>query len=77
VARITPTELKQLMDNGHESVVVDLRGTLDHVADPYTIPGALRISAEELEQRHHEVPRDRTSFCSAHVRTKPLLRRWL
>ena len=66
MARITPTELKQLMDNGHDSVVVDLRGTLDHVADPYTIPGALRISAEELEQRHREIPRDRDIilFCA-------------
>jgi rhodanese-related sulfurtransferase len=46
--------------------VVDLRGTLDHVADPYTIPGALRIAAEELEQRHHEIPRDRDIilFCA-------------
>ena len=58
VARISPTELKQLMDDGHRSVVVDLRGALDHVADPYTIPGALRISAEELEERHQDIPRD-------------------
>ena len=58
VARITPSELKQLMDNGHQSVVVDLRGSLDHLADPYTIPGALRISAEELEARHGDIPRD-------------------
>ena len=66
VARISPVELKQLMDDGHQSVVVDLRGSLDHVADPYTIPGALRISAEELEQRHHDIPRDRDVilFCA-------------
>jgi membrane protein DedA with SNARE-associated domain/rhodanese-related sulfurtransferase len=66
VARITPTELKQLMDNGHPSVVVDLRDILDHMADPYTIPGALRISPEELEQRHHDIPRDRDIilFCA-------------
>ena len=66
VARISPSELKQLMDDGHQSVVVDLRGTLDHVADPYTIPGALRISAEALEQRHHDIPRDRDVilFCA-------------
>src|SRR5262245_45126644 len=49
VARITAAELKQLMDNGHPSVVVDLRDALDHLADPYTIPGALRISPEDLE----------------------------
>jgi membrane protein DedA with SNARE-associated domain/rhodanese-related sulfurtransferase len=66
VARITPTELKQLMDDGHQSVVVDLRGTLDHIADPYTIPGALLIAAEELEARHHDIPRDRDVilFCA-------------
>jgi membrane protein DedA with SNARE-associated domain/rhodanese-related sulfurtransferase len=66
VARITPIELKQLMDDGHRSIVVDLRGALDHVADPYTIPGAMRISAEELEQRHHDIPRDRDVivFCA-------------
>jgi rhodanese-related sulfurtransferase len=36
------------------------------VADPYTIPGALRISPEELEQRHHDIPRDRDVilFCA-------------
>lgn len=66
VARITPAELKQLMDDGHRSVVVDLRGSLDHVADPYTIPGALRISAEELELRHQSIPRDQDIilFCA-------------
>jgi len=66
VARISPKELKQLMDDGQQPVVVDLRGTLDHVADPYTIPGTLRISAEELEQRHHVIPRDRDVilFCA-------------
>ncbi|HEX6948628.1 MAG TPA: DedA family protein/thiosulfate sulfurtransferase GlpE [Nitrospira sp.] len=66
VARISPTELKQLMDDGHQPVIVDLRGTLDHVADPYTIPGTLRISAEQLEQRHHVIPRDRDVivFCA-------------
>ena len=45
---------------------VDLRGALDHEADPYTIPGALRMTAEELEQRHHEIPRhqDVILFCA-------------
>jgi len=54
------------MDNGHQSVVADLRDILDHVADPYTIPGALRISPEEFEQRHHDIPRDRDVilFCA-------------
>jgi membrane protein DedA with SNARE-associated domain len=44
----------------------ELRGALDHEADPYTIPGALRMTAEELEQRHHEIPRhkDVILFCA-------------
>jgi rhodanese-related sulfurtransferase len=66
IARITAEELKQMMDNGHEVLVVDLRGALYHEADPYTIRGALRMTAEELEQRHHEIPRhqDVILFCA-------------
>ena len=66
IARITAEELKRMMDNGHELMVVDLRGALDHEADPYTIRGALRMTAEKLEQRHHEIPRhqDVILFCA-------------
>jgi membrane protein DedA with SNARE-associated domain/rhodanese-related sulfurtransferase len=66
IARITAEEVKQMMDNGHELLVVDLRGALDHEGDPYTIRGALRMTAEELEQRHHEIPRhkDVILFCA-------------
>ena len=59
IARITADELKQMMDDGHEVMIVDLRQPLDRQADPYTIPGALRMAVEELEHRHHEIPRDR------------------
>jgi len=66
MARISPDELKRLMDDGHDVMVVDLRGALDHEADPHTIPGALRMTAEELEHRHHEIPRDQDVilFCA-------------
>ncbi len=66
MARISPDELKRLMDDGQAVVVVDLRGALDHEADPHTIPGALRMTAEELEHRHHEIPRDQDVilFCA-------------
>jgi len=47
------------MNNGHEMMIVDLRRPLDIEADSYTIPGALRMGVEELEHRHHEIPRDR------------------
>jgi membrane protein DedA with SNARE-associated domain len=59
VARITPEELKRRLDAGEAVVIVDLRGSLDLAHDPQTLPGALRMSAEELETRHVEIPRDR------------------
>ncbi len=59
IARITVDELKELMDTGCEVMIVDLRGPVDRTADPYTIPGSLQIAVEELELRHHEIPRDR------------------
>jgi len=66
IARITADELKQMMDNGHKMMIVDLRQPLDIQADPYTIPGALRVAMEELEQRHHEIPKDQDVilYCS-------------
>jgi len=35
-------------------------------AVPYAIPGAVRIAAEDLEQRHPDLPRDReiVLYCS-------------
>lgn len=50
VDRITPDELKQRLDAGEKVVVVDLRGSLDFEIDPQRLPGALRVSAEQLEQ---------------------------
>lgn len=66
IARISVDELKQMMDEGRDHLIVDLRGALDHQADPYTIPGALRMTAEELEHRHHEIPRHQAVilFCA-------------
>jgi hypothetical protein len=59
IARITPGELKQRLDAGEDVVVVDLRAMVDAAAMPYAIPGALRLAAEELEDRHAALPRDR------------------
>ena len=64
VSRITARELRDMIRDGEEPIIVDLRNHVDRQAD--TIPGALRITAEELEERHHEIPRDRdiVLFCS-------------
>src|SRR5450755_1840558 len=64
VARITPEQLKEMLDAGEPIVVVDVRSTLE--SDDDSVPGALRIPLEELETRHADIPRDREIilFCS-------------
>lgn len=58
VARITPEELKGKLDAGEHIVVVDVRHPLDFEADPFKIPGALRIPSEQVES-YPDVPADR------------------
>jgi membrane protein DedA with SNARE-associated domain len=66
IARIMPEQLKSMMDRGDEVFVVDLRHAIDLEDEPRTIPGALRLSAEEFEQRAAELPMDRelVLFCT-------------
>jgi len=59
IARISPEELKTMLDAGGDVMVVDVRDRLDFQIDPAIIPGALRLTTEELETRHHEIPRER------------------
>jgi membrane protein DedA with SNARE-associated domain len=56
--RITPEELKDKMEAGEPVTIIDLRHPLDLLPDPQTLPGALRISPEELEARNNEITRD-------------------
>jgi len=66
MARITPEELWQRLERKEPLVVLDLRHPLELVGDPHVIPGAVRMSPEELEQRYSEIPRDRdvVLYCS-------------
>lgn len=60
MARITVGELKTRMDAGDTTlIVIDTRSALDVAAAPWTIRGALRVPADDIERRHGEVPRDR------------------
>jgi len=59
VARITPEELNARLAAGEDVVIVDLRHSMDFEADPRTLPRSMRLTAEELESRHQEIPRDR------------------
>lgn len=58
ISRIGPEELKEQLDGGR-AVVVDLRNEFTLDEDSVQIPGALRLTPEELEVRHGEIPRDR------------------
>src|SRR5262245_1847113 len=66
VARITPEQLKAELDSGTDLVIVDLRHTMDDDAEPRTLPGALRLPAEKLEERGVEIPRGKplVLYCS-------------
>lgn len=58
-SRIEPAELHALRQRGAPVFVVDLRHAIDVDADPHVLPDALRLTAEEIEARHGEIPRDR------------------
>jgi membrane protein DedA with SNARE-associated domain/rhodanese-related sulfurtransferase len=66
MAKISVDELKQRMDAGDPITVLDVRHPLSIELDPDTIPGALNFLLEEIEDRHHEIPRDReiVLYCS-------------
>jgi membrane protein DedA with SNARE-associated domain len=59
IARISPEELKAKLDDGHDVLIVDVRDRIDFEAEPTIIPGALHMAIEELDDRHHEIPRER------------------
>ena len=60
IARITPDELKRRLDAGDgDLAVIDTRSAFEVNTTPYAIRGAKWIAAEEIDQRHREVPRDR------------------
>ena len=59
MARINPEELKAKLDAGEAVAIVDLRHPLDFLPYPQVIPGAIRMSPDEIEKRHTEIPRDR------------------
>jgi len=49
IANISPKELKGKLDAGDNVVIIDVRHAFDFEADPYVIPGAVRIPYEQME----------------------------
>jgi membrane protein DedA with SNARE-associated domain len=64
VARISAEELRGKLDAGERVVIIDVRSP--RTGELPSIPGALRISLEDLAVRYSEIPRDRDVilFCS-------------
>jgi membrane protein DedA with SNARE-associated domain/rhodanese-related sulfurtransferase len=58
-SRLEPEDLKRQLDAGQPVYIVDLRHPLELLPDPFTLPGALHFSPEDLTARNLEIPRDR------------------
>jgi membrane protein DedA with SNARE-associated domain/rhodanese-related sulfurtransferase len=58
-SRLEPEELKRLLDAGEPVYIVDLRHPLELLPDPFTLPGAVHLSPEDLAAGRMEIPRDR------------------
>ena len=52
-------EVKQRLDAGDPITVLDVRHSISLELDPEMIPGALNLLLEDIDHRHHEIPRDR------------------
>ena len=56
--RISPHDVRQLMDAGERIVILDLRHPLDSVTDPRTLPGAIRVLPSEVTSHADILPKD-------------------
>jgi membrane protein DedA with SNARE-associated domain len=59
LARITPEELKQKIDNAEDLFILDVRNVLEFEAEPQVIPGAIYRPLEKLHKHPPEIPQGR------------------
>jgi len=59
LARVSAAELKTLMDSGNPPQIVDVRNRSAHLHDPRRIPGAMKMTFDEIDARLGDLPRDR------------------
>ena len=59
MARISVDDLYQLMQDGHEPVVVDVRSASAREIDPRRVPGAIAVNLESLDVHLTDLPPDR------------------
>lgn len=63
IGRITPSELKRKLDAGENVRIIDVRQVPDFEADPYVIPGALRMPLEHIVSAPAESSGGETVVC--------------
>jgi membrane protein DedA with SNARE-associated domain len=59
LARISVAELKRMIDSGNAPLIVDVRNRSAHLHDPRRIPGAMRLTIDEINEKLGELPRER------------------
>jgi len=59
LARISAAELKALMDSGNPPLIVDVRNRSAHLHDPRRLPGAMKMTIDEIDTQLGDLPRDR------------------
>lgn len=64
--RINAGELRDMIDEGHEPVILDARSALAREAEPRRIPGAIQVQLESVESILARIPPDRdvVVYCS-------------
>jgi membrane protein DedA with SNARE-associated domain len=66
MARVAVDELRRMIDEGRQPLILDVRTHLAHRHDPRTIPGAIRFRLDELDDKLAGIPRDQEIilFCT-------------
>ena len=66
VTRVTVDEVKERMNRGEPLAFLDTRNPTAWGEAEVTLPGAIRMPADEVERRLEELPRDRTiiTYCT-------------
>ena len=64
--RITVDEVKQRLDRGEQFAFIDTRNPQAWSEAETKLPGAIRITADEVDKHLDEIPRDRTviTYCT-------------
>jgi membrane protein DedA with SNARE-associated domain len=56
MARITPEQLKALLDEGRQPVILDVRGRSSRNHDPRRLPNAIVARADDIDERIVDLP---------------------